>query len=476
MNIQPVFTLFDLRLLLPELFVLFMSGVVLIAGLFSTRWIYRLAQVTLIGAAILTVYNFHETGSLFAGMYLQDQLASVLKLFVYLAVGFVFIYANPTEHQAEYYSLGLFSALGMMVLIAAGHFISFFLGLEILSLPLYAMVALDRKSALAAEASMKYFVTGALASALLLYGLSLLYGATESLAFSSIAERFVHRPDHPDLVLVVGLGFALAGLLFKLGATPFHMWVPDVYQGSATSVTLFVSSVPKIAALGIIIRFLAQALPALHTEAQPILIFVAIASMLLGNLVAIVQTNLKRMLAYSSIAHIGYMLLGIIAATSAGYAAAIFYVLMYVLMVTGAFGILVLMSREGIEIENIDDLQGLNTRSPWLALVMLLMMFSMAGIPPLVGFFAKLGVLEALVQTHLVWLAAVALVFAIIGAYYYIAVVKVMYFEEPLVETPIPLTIDAGLAISINGLAVLFLGLFPSGLINICRQALVFLN
>ena len=294
---QPIFTLLDLRLLSPELFVLSMSCVVLIAGLFSTRWIYGLAQLTLIGAAILTAINFQISDSLFEGMYLQDEFASILKLFVYLAVGFTFIYAKATKHQAEYYSLGLFSTLGMMVLIAAGHFMSFFLGLEILSLPLYAMVALDRKSALAAEASMKYFVTGALASALLLYGLSMLYGATGSLSFLFIAQKIASMPDQQNLILVVGLVFALAGVLFKLGATPFHMWVPDVYQGSATPVTLFVSSAPKIAALGIIVRFLVEALPHLHVEAQPVLIVVSILSMLIGNLVAIVQTNLKRMLA-----------------------------------------------------------------------------------------------------------------------------------------------------------------------------------
>lgn len=468
---QPIFTLFDLRLLAPELFVLLMSCVLLIVGLCLTRWSYVLAQLTLIGAAILTIGNFQESGSLFEGMYLQDQFASILKLFVYLAVGFVFLYAKSAKLSAEYYSLGLFSTLGMMVLIAAGHFMSFFLGLEILSLPLYAMVALDRKSALAAEASMKYFVTGALASALLLYGLSLLYGATNSLSFLSVAKQIANMQGQYNLMLEVGLMFVLAGLLFKLGATPFHMWVPDVYQGSAMPVTLFVSSAPKIAALGIIIRFLTQLLPNLHFGVQSVLIFVAIVSMLMGNLVAIVQSNLKRMLAYSSIAHIGYMLLGIIAATPEGYAAAVFYVLVYTLMVAGAFGILVLMSRNGVEIENIRDLQGLNSRSPWLAFVMLLMMFSMAGIPPLVGFFAKLGVLEALVRTHFVWLAALALVFAIIGAYYYIAVVKVMYFEEPYIETPIPLTVDARLAISANGLAVLVLGLFPSAFITICRQA-----
>lgn len=450
-----------------------MSCVVLLASLFSVKATYRLAQCALVGAAIFTALNFNLSASLFEGMYLQDKLASVLKLFVYLAVSFVFLFSYSERIQKpEYYSLGLFSTLGMMVLISAGHFMSFFLGLEILSLPLYAMVALDRNSAVAAEASMKYFVTGALASGLLLYGFSMLYGATGSLAFSSMAAKITHLSNPENLVLILGLVFALAGLLFKLGATPFHMWVPDVYQGSATPVTLFVGGAPKIAALGIIVRFLSQALPSLHAEAQPILIFVAITSMLLGNLVAIVQTNFKRMLGYSSIAHIGYMLLGVIAATTDGYAAAIFYVLMYVIMLTGVLGVLVLMSHEGIEIESIRDLQGLNARSPWLAFVMLLMMFSMAGIPPLVGFFAKLGVLEALVQTHFVWLAALGLVFAIIGSYYYIAVVKIMYFEEPVIDKEIPLRLDARLAISANGLAVLFLGIFPSALVSVCRQAL----
>ena len=458
---------------MPELWMLLMSCVVLLASLFSVKWTYRLAQCALVGAAIFTALNFNLSVSLFEGMYLQDQLGGVLKLFTYLAVSFTFLFSYSEKIQkAEYYSLGLFSTLGMMVLISASHFMSFFLGLEILSLPLYAMVALDRNSAVGAEASMKYFVTGALASGLLLYGFSMLYGATGSLAFSSIATQITHLTNPENLILIIGLVFALAGVLFKLGATPFHMWVPDVYQGSASPVTLFVGGAPKIAALGIIIRFLSQALPGLHTETQPILIFVAITSMLLGNLVAIVQTNFKRMLGYSSIAHIGYMLLGVIAATTDGYAAAIFYVLMYVIMLTGVFGVLVLMSHEGIEIESIRDLQGLNARSPWLAFIMLLMMFSMAGIPPLVGFFAKLGVLEALVQTHFVWLAALGLVFAIIGSYYYIAVVKIMYFEEPVVTEEIPVRLNARLAISVNGLAVLFLGIFPSALVTVCRQAL----
>jgi NADH-quinone oxidoreductase subunit N len=482
MNFEP-FNLLTFQLLSPEIWMLSMSCLLLIVSLFSKKWIYPLAQVALLGATLLTLGNFHQSKSLFDGMYLQDSLASLLKLFVYGSTALVFLYTHafvPTQPKqksgnilSEYYVLGLFSVLGMMVLISAGHFITFFLGLEILSLPLYALVALERNSPIAAEAAMKYFVTGALASALLLYGFSMFYGATQSLSFLSIAQKISQAQSNAHLMLMVGLVFSLAGILFKLGATPFHMWVPDVYQGSTTPVTLFVASAPKIAALGILLRFIATALPSLHIEFQPLLIGVSVASIALGNLVAIVQTNLKRMLGYSSIAHVGYMLLGIIAADADGYAASVFYIFMYTLMIAGALGTLALMNREGAGVENIRDLQGLNTRSPWLAFVMLLVMFSMAGIPPLVGFFAKLGVLEALVRTHFVWLATLALIFSIIGAYYYIAVVKVMYFEEPTTNAPIPMAFNAQVAIVVNGLAILALGVFPSMLIGICRQVIV---
>lgn len=478
--IEPIFTLFDARLLAPELWVLLMSCAVLIVSLFSTRWTYYLAQFTLVFAAFLTALNFQLSAILFDGMFVSDPFACVFKLFIYLIVGWVFLYtqssmrADSSQEPIEYYVLALLATLGMMVLASAAHFMSLFLGLEILSLPLYAMVALDRNSSLSAEASIKYFLTGALASALLLYGLSLLYGMTQGLAFINVAEKIAHLVPNENALLMVGLVFVLAGMLFKLGAAPFHMWVPDVYQGATTKVTLFVSSAPKIAAFAILLRFLYQALVAhAHMDMQGILIGVSLASMLIGNLVAIVQTNLKRLLAYSSIAHMGYLLLGLIAGNSDGYAAAIFYLFVYILMVVGAFGLLTLLACQGIFIENIADLQGLNARNRWLALMLLLVMFSMAGIPPLAGFFAKLGVLAALVQAHLVWLAAIALVFAIVGAYYYIAVVKVMYFEEPAHPSPIALPFHKHLAISINGLAILGLGLFPSALITICRQMLV---
>lgn len=467
----------NIQVLAPEIFVLSMSCVALMASLFSERLTYLLAQVTLLGAAIFSIINFNTTEVLFDGMFVQDPISTLFKLFIYVIVAFVFLYTRADRKMSEvtageYYTLALFSLLGMMVLVSSAHFMSFFLGLEILSLPLYAMVALDRNSPIAAEASIKYFVTGSIASGLLLYGFSMIYGVTHSLAFSGIAETIGNIHGAVPFAMTVGLVFALSGILFKLGATPFHMWVPDVYQGSTTKVTLFVASAPKIAALGIIIRFIAQALPDLQIlEIQPILIVIAIVSMSLGNLVAIVQTNLKRMLAYSSIAHVGYILLGIIAGDADGYAAAVFYALTYAVMIAGAFGILVLISKEGIEVENIRDLQGLNARSPWLALMMLLTMFSMAGIPPLAGFIAKLGVLEALVTTHFVWLAALALLFAVIGAYYYIAVIKVMYFEEPAVNKPIPMTFNMTAAISINGLSLLWIGLYPSNLIEACRQA-----
>jgi NADH-quinone oxidoreductase subunit N len=304
-----------------------------------------------------------------------------------------------------------------------------------------------------------------------LYGLSILYGATNSLMITDIAHIIAAKPFSHLLILYFALVFILAGAVFKLGAAPFHMWVPDVYQGAPAPVTLFIGSAPKIAALGLVFRILVDGMPSLSIEWQQVLVFVALASIVFGNIVAIVQTNIKRMLAYSSIAHMGYMSLGLIAATPDGYSSAMFYMFIYAIMATGAFAIVTLMSKSGIEAEHINDYRGLNTRNPWLAFMMLLLMFSMAGIPPTAGFFAKLGVLNALVHAHLVWLAAVALIFAVIGSYYYLAIVKVMYFEEPAHKTPIATSPEMTAAISINCIVVLLLGLFPTVLINLCYVA-----
>ena len=472
----------DFYLALPEIFLLGMTCVVLLIDLFipqRKQWLtYCLTQVTLLGTLLLVLARCgHSAAILFNGEYIIDPIGCLLQIFILAISMFAFVYARQylveqAMPRGEYYVLGLFSILGMLVLVSAHTFLTIFLGLELLSLPLYAMVALQRNSAICAEASMKYFIMGAIASAILLYGLSMIYGAVHSLNISDAAKAMATGPATQQLILIFGLVFIIAGVAFKLGAAPFHMWVPDVYEGAPTPVTLFIGGAPKIAALGMAIRLLVDAMPQLVVQWHEVLIVVAVLSIALGNVVAIVQSNLKRMLAYSAIAHMGYMSLGLLAATAAGYAAAVFYMINYAIMSVGAFAILLLLNRAGIEAEQISDLRGLNARAPWLAFMMLIIMFSMAGIPPLVGFFAKLGVLEALIGVHMVWLATLALVFAIIGAYYYLSVVKVMYFEEPEGEIiPVAGAMDLRIAVTINGLIVLLLGMFPSGLIELCRAA-----
>lgn len=465
----------------PEIFLLIMTCVIMLVDLFVKQrhqlLTYVLTQLTLIVTAILVIRLYASPiTTIFAGNFVWDPIAGILKIFILGTSLFAFVYArdyiNTREiPRGEYYLLGLFSVLGMLVLVSAYSFLTVFLGLELVSLPLYALVALQRNSALSAEAAMKYFVMGALASGMLLYGLSLLYGATHSLAVTDIAKAIAIAPIWQQLILISGLIFVIAGIAFKLGAAPFHVWVPDVYQGAPTSVTLFVGSAPKIAAIGMAIRLLVDSMPGLVSYWQEIFIVISILSFAFGNLVAIAQSNLKRMLAYSAIAHIGYTSLGLAAGTPEGYAMAVFYIIIYAIMSLGAFAMLVLLSKAGVEVENINDLRGLNARSPWLAFMMLLIMFSMAGIPPTVGFIAKLGVLEALIAVHMIWLATIALLFAIIGAYYYLNVVKVMYFEEPEHVVPVVSAWDIRIAISINGLLLLGLGLFPSGLIQLCRTA-----
>jgi len=473
------FSLSSLIPAVPELFVLGMTCLALVIALFVPKEgiIYFTVQSTLVGAAILTLFQFGHAGSeTFSGNFISDPLSSFLKLFIYLTSFFAFLYAKDHIKKqkipfAEFYILGLFSILGMMVLVSSNNFLTLYLGLELLSLPLYAMVALQRKSRGATEAAIKYFVMGAIASGMLLYGLSLLYGVTKSLDYSTVAKLISVMPPDQHLLLTFSLVFVVVGLVFKFGAAPFHMWVPDVYQAASAPVALFISSAPKIATLGMAIRILVQTMPSLHFEWQQILIVVAILSMGLGNFIAIAQSNIKRMLAYSSIAHVGYMSLGLLAANNTGYSAAMFYIVIYAIMSMGAFGMIILLSKAGIEAEKIEDFRGLNARSPWFAFIMLLLMFSMAGVPPTVGFLAKLTVLEVLVDIHMEWLAALAIMFAIVGAYYYIRIVRLMYFEAPEDTSPIEGAKDLRVAISLNGLAMLGLGLFPGGVIHLCRMA-----
>jgi len=476
-------TLPTLALASPELALLAMTCLTLLIDVFLPERLrsitYYLVQTALIIAFLLAIPQYRHNNQLlttFNGHYVVDKLAILLKLFIYVMSFAAFAYARGYIEErkiprGEYYLLGLFCVLGMSVMASAYSLLTVYLGLELLSLPLYAMVASFKDSQAATEAAMKYFVMGALASGLLLYGISILYGLTGSIEIPVIAQ-VIHSA--PPATVSMALVFIIAALLFKFGAVPFHMWVPDVYQGAPTSVTLFIASAPKIAAFGITMRILVQALPELHVAWGQILTVIAFLSMFLGNLLAIAQTNIKRMLAYSSIAHIGYSLLGIIAGPYShnGYSAALFYITTYVLVAAGAFGIVALLSRSGIEAEQLEDYRGLNARDPWLAFMFLLLMFSMAGVPPTVGFFAKFGLLVALVEAHQVWLAVAALVFALIGAYYYLRVVMLMYFEEPSeanVDKPVVLSWEMQLAVTVNGIAALVLGVLPSGLINVCR-------
>lgn len=464
---------------MPEIFLLSMGCIALLLGIFAKRHgaaiSYWIVQLTLLVTTGLVLLNFGKPAITFNNTFILDQFAVLLKVVIILVTFMVFIYSRDyvkqriPDYQIEYYVLGLFAVLGMMILTSAYSFITIFLGLELFSLPVYAMIAMQRDSEKSTEAAMKYFVVGAIASGMLLYGMSMLYGATRTLDIATIAQTITTIPPQHQLILVFGLVFVLAGIAFKLGAVPFHMWVPDIYEGAPSAVTLFIAGAPKVAALALAVRLLVDAMPGLALQWQPILIVIAFLSMALGNIAAIVQSNIKRMLAYSSIAHMGYMTLGLLTGTAAGYAAATFYSIAYVIMTMVAFGMIVLLSKAGFEAERIEDFQGLNSRSPWLAFVMLLVMFSMAGIPPLVGFMAKVAVLEALIRVHLVWLAVAALLFAIVGAYYYLKVVKVMYFENAEDSSVITAPTEVKVLISINALLVLFFGLFPGVLFNLCR-------
>jgi NADH-quinone oxidoreductase subunit N len=467
----------------PELFLLGMVCVILVADLFvsDARRIatYALTQSTLFGCFLLTYLTATpEPVTTFSDMFVDDLMADVLKLLVYLGVGVMLVYSRPYiaargMFRGEFFVLVLFATLGMMVMISANHLLTLYLGLELLSLSLYALVALQRDSAVATEAAMKYFVLGSLASGMLLYGMSMLYGATGTLSIPQLAE-IILAGGAREVVLVFALVFIVAGLGFKLGAVPFHMWVPDVYHGAPTAVTLLIGSAPKLAAFAFIMRLLVQGLGAeqLVEEWSQMLMVMAVLSLAIGNVTAIAQTNLKRMLAYSTIGHMGYVLLGILSGDLVGYGASMYYVVVYVLMNLGGFGMILLLSRGGFEAENLDDFKGLNQRSPWHAFLMLLLMFSMAGVPPTVGFYAKLAVLQAIISAGLVWLAVVAVLFSLIGAYYYLRLVKLMYFDAPADTAPIAPRGDVRLVMSANCLAVLLFGILPEPLMALCLYSI----
>lgn len=472
-------TLSQLPLALPEVSLLIMASIILVVDLFvndKTRGAtYMLSQATLLGLAALTMATFTGKPHIaFAGTFVRDAMGDVLKIFVYIITFTVFLYSKTylkarDLFRGEYYTLGLFGVLGMMILISAHSFLTIYLGLELLSLCMYAMVALQRDSTIASESAMKYFVLGAIASGMLLYGMSMIYGATGSLDLATISSVVAAKKQ--NIVLIFGLVFVIVGISFKLGAVPFHMWLPDVYQGSPTAVTVYLGSAPKIAAFAMLIRLLVDGLGGLHMQWQDILIILAVASMAIGNLVAIVQTNIKRMLAYSTISHVGFLMLGVIAVSKDGYASSMFYTLVYTLMALGAFGMIVLMSRLGFESDQLEDFRGLNQRSPWFAFIMLIFMFSMAGVPPFVGFWAKLAVLKAIVAQDLIWLAVVAVAFSVIGAFYYIRIIKLMYFDTPQESQALEGTTDLRVLLSLNGLAILTLGFKPDLLLALCTGA-----
>lgn len=473
---------YDLISALPELIVLCMAMFILLLDLFlkpnNRALIYILAQITLLGAAFVTISTHTSAvGYSFSGMFVDDPLADVLKLMIYLTTSMVLIYTRSYialrgMFRGEFYALVLFAMLGMMIMVSGHHFLTLYMGLELLSLCLYTLVALDRDNPRATEAAMKYFVLGALASGMLLYGMSMIYGVTGSLNISEVGSALLNGvPDHA--VLILGLVFIVAGIAFKFGAVPFHMWVPDVYQGSPTAITLLIGTVPKLAAFAFVMRLLVQGLYVLAVDWQGMLIIMAVLSISIGNLAAIAQTNFKRMLAYSTISHVGFILYGIFSASSNGYASSMFYVTAYVLMALAGFGMILLLSRKGFEAEELDDLKGLNQRSPWHAFLLLIVMFSMAGIPPTIGFYAKFAVLQAALQAGFVWLVVFAVLMAVVGAFYYLRVVKLMYFDDPQDTSPIAPQADMNMVLSVNALALLAFGMMPQRLMDICGYAII---
>jgi NADH-quinone oxidoreductase subunit N len=438
------------------------------------------ATLTLVALALgawLTVNLGHVTQRtlLFHGLYLADELAYVLKLAGFLVVAVALLYSrtyleNRSILRGEYYVLALSALLGIFVLISANSLLTLYLGVELLALSVYAMVAFDRDSGIGAESAMKYFVLGAIASGALLYGMSLVYGLTGTLQLDEIAARL---PAAPTAGLVLGLTFIVVAVAFKLGAVPFHMWLPDVYEGAPTSVTLFIGTAPKIAYFALTLRLLAYGLSGIGSEWTEMLAALAVLTLIVGNCVAIVQTNLKRMLAYSTIANVGFILLGFVAGTPDGYAAALYYTLVYVLVALGSFGVILLASRKGFEADRLDDYKGLYQRDPLLALIMMMLMFSTAGVPPFVGFWAKLRIFQALWETNHLWLVVLAATMSVVGAYYYLRVIKLMYFDDPVGTQPaVASSAGVRLALGLNAAAVLALGLLPGPLLDLCARVI----
>ena len=478
----------------PELVLLVMGCVIALVDL----WVvhprrlptYLLTQATLAVVAALHLLEFDRGSTVYAmqRMVVADPMGHLLAFFASIAVMVSLVYARPYAAsrdmlKGELFTLSIFSLLGISVMLSANNFLVVYLGLELMSLSLYALTALRRDHAPATEAAMKYFVLGALASGFLLYGLSMMYGATGSLDISEVFKA-IGTGQINRAVLILGTVFVVSGLAFKLGAVPFHMWIPDVYQGAPTAVTLLIAGAPKLAAFAITIRLLVEGMLGMAVDWQQMLVVLSVGSMALGNLAAIAQTNIKRMLGYSTIGQIGFLLLGLCSgvvgantlSAANAYSSSMFYAITYVLTTLGTFGLVMLLSRQGFEAEQIDDFKGLARRSPWFAFVMAIFMVSLTGLPPTVGFYAKLSVLQALVSTNgtgYIALAVVAVLMSLVGAFYYLRLVKVMFFDEPTDTAPLESSFDVRAVLSINGLAVLGLGLLPGGLMTWCAQAIV---
>jgi NADH-quinone oxidoreductase subunit N len=466
---------------LPEIVLVCAACAVLLLDVFlppsRRHWCFWLAQAALLSCAAIAVFTAGlEPLRHFGGLVVDDLVGRFLKSVACLAVAAMLFYSRGylvarDLFRGELLVLTMFSLLGMMVMMSAASFLTLYLGLELLALCLYSLVAMHRTSTAASEAAMKYFVLGALASGMLLYGMSMVYGATGSLDIHSIG-RAVLTGRANGTILLFGLVFIVSGIAFKLGVVPYHMWVPDVYHGAPTPVTLLIGTAPKLAAFAFTLRLLAVALAGLEFDWQGMLIVLSLLSMILGNVVAIAQTNIKRMLAYSTIANMGFMLLGFLAANLWGYSAAMFYVVAYVLTSLASFGVIMLLSREGFEADRIEDFRGLNQRSPWWAFVVLVVMFSLAGVPPTLGFYAKFAVIEAAVGAGFIWLAVVAVLASLVGAFYYLRVVKVMYFEDAVDNEPIAARGDARVLLSANGIALVAFGIMPQPLMGLCAVAL----
>ena len=469
----------DLTPAIPEIFLLTMACVVLVVDLFlrqeQRHLTFWLTQLTLAGLFLLT-WNGMQAGTVttFGGSFIRDSLSDLLKLFTYVVTAGVLLYSRDylrdrRLYKGEYPVLVLFSLLGMMVMISAGSFLTLYMGLELLSLSLYALVAFNRDSSEASEAAIKYFVLGALASGMLLYGMSILYGLTGTLDLAAVQERLAAASDRGRVPILFGMVFVIVGLAFKLGAVPFHMWMPDVYQGAPTSVTAFLGTAPKLAGFAMLMRLLVDGMGGYQADWGQILMLLAVLSLAIGNIVAIAQSNIKRMLAYSTISHVGFIILGVMIGNSDGYSAALFYTVIYALMSLGAFGVILVLSQKGFEAENLADFKGLNESHAWIAFLMLVLMASMIGIPGTAGFIAKFWVLQALVESGHVYLAVYAVLMSVIGAFYYLRVIKLMYVDKwERDRLPLPASDPGNVALSINSLGMIWLGLFPGVLMAAC--------